>query len=61
MTLYRVLWDNGHACGSLHGEYDTEEAAEYAGRNWQIEMVAATPGSTDDDYFYEIEHFEVPR
>lgn len=51
---YKVIWDNGHACGSLPQEFETEEAAESYGRDWQIEMVAATPGATDDDYQFEV-------
>jgi len=58
VTHYRVLWDNGHACGALLGTFETEEAAEAYGRNWQIEMVAATCGSTEDDYEYEVEEVE---
>ena len=51
---YRVLWDNGHACGALAEVFETEEAAEARGRDWQAEMVAATPGATDEDYTYEV-------
>lgn len=53
MGKYIVIWDNGHACGSLSGEYDTEQDAEYAGADWQLEMEACTPGH-DGCYSYEV-------
>jgi len=56
-TFYQVHWDNGHACGTLPGVFETEEAAEARGRDWQIEMVASTPGATDDDYTFEVKSF----
>lgn len=51
---WRVIWDNGHACGALSGTWETREAAEAAGRNWQAEMISATPGATESDYSFEV-------
>lgn len=53
---YVVVWDNGHACGNLSGEYDTEEAAEAAGENWRVEMVAMDddPAEAEEIYTFDV-------
>jgi hypothetical protein len=37
---YKILWDNGHACGELSGQYTSEADAERAGRDWIRGMIA---------------------
>ena len=57
---YRVLWDNGHACGALPGEHTTKEAAKEAGEDWRAAMIFADdePEESAEVYSYEVE--EVP-
>jgi len=57
--LYKVLyWIHDHACGVL-STFETEKEAEECGRNWQDEMISATPGTAENDYPYEVQPFEV--
>lgn len=62
-TKYRVIWDNGHASGTLPGSHDTEEAANDAGEDWRAEMCRAEDIEPDSDeayeaYNYDVEEFE---
>jgi hypothetical protein len=40
MTTYQIIWDNGHATGTLAETFTSEKAAEQFARNWKREMVA---------------------
>jgi len=53
---YRVLWDNGHASGTLPGVYDTREAAEDAGKDWKTDMVSIDPDpeEAEEEYDWEV-------
>lgn len=53
---YVVRWDNEHACGTLPGQFDTEEEAEQAGESWLAEMIAMDddPVAAADAYSYEV-------
>lgn len=53
---YAVLWDNGHASGTLSGRYRTREAAETAGQNWHADMVSIdhNPEEAAEEYSWEV-------
>lgn len=55
---WRVRYDTGHDCGSLPPSFDSAEEAEGYGLDWQTDMVAATPGATEEDYSYEVVEIE---
>jgi hypothetical protein len=52
---WEVVWDNGHASGSL-GTYPSEEAAEAAAESWRLEMIAMDddPAEAEEAYSYDI-------
>ena len=37
---YKIMWDNGNACGDFPHTFDTKKAAEQFARKWKREMVA---------------------
>jgi hypothetical protein len=50
MTRYKIYWDNGaSAAGVFPDTYDTEEAAEIAGRNWYVEFCYDNGLDPDDE------------
>jgi hypothetical protein len=53
---FKILWDNGHACGTLSGTYDNEADAEAAGEDWLREMIAIDddPAAAEEAYSYEV-------
>lgn len=53
---YKLVWDNGHACGELAGVYDNEQDAENAGKDWVAEMEAADPEGKGCYEFEVVEH-----
>jgi len=40
---FTVLWDNGWACGTLPGTFDTEQEAATAGEEWLLDMISLDP------------------
>jgi hypothetical protein len=56
---YIVIWDNGHASGTLAGSYADELAANSAGNEWWSEMVALDPNPTEAAGVYSYEVVEV--
>ena len=61
-TEYGVLWDNGHASGTLYQWFDNEEAAEDSGKDWHLEMVAADDDleAAEEAYSWEVISREIP-
>lgn len=57
--LYKVVWDNGHASGTLALTFDTEEAATAYAEDWYAEMVALDPDPEEAARVYEYEVIEV--
>ena len=56
ITGYVVVWDNGNACGQLHGEWDRRDDAEAAGRDWCSAMCAMDhdPDEASRVYWWEV-------
>lgn len=54
--MFKINWDNGHACGQFPQGYETEEAAEEAGKDWLAEMIAMDPDPVGaaEAYTYEV-------
>lgn len=53
-----VVWDNGHACGSLSGRYETEKEAQAAGDAWHADMVSIDPDPDEAAEAYSFECVE---
>jgi hypothetical protein len=56
---YVIVWDNGHDCGTLAGEYSNKRAAERGARAWKrsmvdIECTAADRKEAREAYQWEI-------
>lgn len=47
-TVYRILWDNGHACGEFPWEFATEDAARAHGEDWVAEANAIAAAEDPD-------------
>ncbi len=60
-TVYRVRWDNGHACGTLPGEYDSMTEAEIAGASWAHDMIVMDDDPVTAASVYEYEVVQVEK
>jgi hypothetical protein len=57
---FKVIWDNGHACGELAGgPFETEDAAEEFGENWRREMIAMDPDPKAAEEAYSFDVIEI--
>lgn len=56
--MFRVVWDNGHACGAFPTEYPTEKEAATAGAVWRAEMIAIDPDPQEAAEAYSFEVIE---
>lgn len=39
-TYYRIIWDNGHSCGSFSQKFESKKDAITFARMWKRDMVA---------------------
>jgi len=56
MSRYQILWDNGHASGTLAGIYTNRRTAEREARAWKRDMVAIdeNPREAREAYSWEV-------
>ena len=58
--MFKVYWDNGHACGTFADEFFEHRDAEHFGREWKREMVALDDNWKAAREAYSWEVIEVP-